>query len=677
MTATERNVGDKRPGVASTSSRTPLSGENARNGNCPSNGDERDEGGSEYKSDEATDDFSFMGERSISLASSDSSLGTESISSDDTTMMGAGLADTDIKKIAQQEVKAARCGRGTSIFILVALLGVLLPITLHQVTSTRQETSFVEMFDSLSDDLMVGLGDNFIQTFVALDAMAADVAMATSSSDWPLITIPSFSTLSVKAQHSAIALQSVFMTTIVTDAQRLDYEAYVQINNQEWISRSEEWELAAEEFDNKKRRLQDQPVSFSNGITDQIFELKNNVNVSIVSPGPGPYSPIRHMHPVRQGSVNYDAASNNYLREELLKATRNITAVIGKFLEVELMQKVSFLESTVSDNLFVTLAYPITESLTPAGAVGAATGSLVAMVSWVDLFSSILPSRAQGIVCVVENTCGQLASFRVDGRTSRFLGLQDNHDSKFSRYRNTFSLDDLSLAEQTVSRFPLQEICPYRLHVYPSADTKAVLASFNPVLLVAIAMGFFFFTVCVFLVYDRFMERRNRAVLVSAVEARAIVSSLFPANVRDRLLASSREERQRKKQLQKLNEKLVRTIKKLKGRETTSKDPPPDAPESPEKSPSKSLTVFENVQPVLEAALSSKEAKLMRHPKHELKNLLAATTMGLSEDDDFGLAKPIADLFPHTSVSIHLLGCHLISRYDPRLKLSFFTGYLC
>jgi hypothetical protein len=44
-----------------------------------------------------------------------------------------------------------------------------------------------------------------------------------------------------------------------------------------------------------------------------------------------------------------------------------------------------------------------------------------------------------------------------------------------------------------------------------------------------------FFTSLVFLLYDRLVERRQKKVMSTAVQSSAIVSSLFPSQVRDRL----------------------------------------------------------------------------------------------------------------------------------------------
>jgi hypothetical protein len=57
----------------------------------------------------------------------------------------------------------------------------------------------------------------------------------------------------------------------------------------------------------------------------------------------------------------------------------------------------------------------------------------------------------------------------------------------------------------------------------------------NPIIFTVCAVLIFAFTSAVFMVYDWMVERRQRKVMASAVHTSAIVSSLFPSTVRDRL----------------------------------------------------------------------------------------------------------------------------------------------
>jgi hypothetical protein len=57
----------------------------------------------------------------------------------------------------------------------------------------------------------------------------------------------------------------------------------------------------------------------------------------------------------------------------------------------------------------------------------------------------------------------------------------------------------------------------------------------DPIIFTICAVLIFVFTSAVFLVYDRLVEKRQKTVMTTALHTSAIVSSLFPSTVRDRL----------------------------------------------------------------------------------------------------------------------------------------------
>ena len=62
----------------------------------------------------------------------------------------------------------------------------------------------------------------------------------------------------------------------------------------------------------------------------------------------------------------------------------------------------------------------------------------------------------------------------------------------------------------------------------------------------AVAMVFIF-TICVFILYNKLVEKRQVLVLSKAVHSTAIVSSLFPKQVHDRLMMQQQQEHDEKK----------------------------------------------------------------------------------------------------------------------------------
>ena len=95
--------------------------------------------------------------------------------------------------------------------------------------------------------------------------------------------------------------------------------------------------------------------------------------------------------------------------------------------------------------------------------------------------------------------------------------------------------------------------CVYKLYVYSSAEFKN--ASTNQLAItfaISISAIFGIMTVA-FLFYDRFVRKRNDLVLKTAAKSDAILSSLFPSNIRDRLFAEREEEEAKKAKGKKLD----------------------------------------------------------------------------------------------------------------------------
>ena len=78
-------------------------------------------------------------------------------------------------------------------------------------------------------------------------------------------------------------------------------------------------------------------------------------------------------------------------------------------------------------------------------------------------------------------------------------------------------------------------LCSYRLLVFPTVETHGHFLTNRPVVVEMIVGLLFLFTVSVLLGYDCLVERRQRKVLAAVQRSNALVGSLFPQAVRDRL----------------------------------------------------------------------------------------------------------------------------------------------
>jgi class 3 adenylate cyclase len=86
----------------------------------------------------------------------------------------------------------------------------------------------------------------------------------------------------------------------------------------------------------------------------------------------------------------------------------------------------------------------------------------------------------------------------------------------------------------------MEQNCSYRMSFFPTRDYFATSKTKDPATYAIIVVTFFMFTFAAFLLYDYLVKRRNDMVVSTATRSNAIVSSLFPVEVRDRLMEDQR-----------------------------------------------------------------------------------------------------------------------------------------
>ena len=86
-------------------------------------------------------------------------------------------------------------------------------------------------------------------------------------------------------------------------------------------------------------------------------------------------------------------------------------------------------------------------------------GFMIALTSYRNLFTRLLPEGANGLYCVVTDSCGIKMTFELNGPEAVFLGYDDLHEG-LEEYESTVPLE---LYERDAD-----ELCVHDLHIYPS-----------------------------------------------------------------------------------------------------------------------------------------------------------------------------------------------------------------
>mmetsp|Transcript_6688 Transcript_6688/g.18715 ORF Transcript_6688/g.18715 Transcript_6688/m.18715 type:complete len:480 (-) Transcript_6688:15-1454(-) len=181
------------------------------------------------------------------------------------------------------------------------------------------------------------------------------------------------------------------------------------------------------------------------------------------------------------------------------------------------------------------------------------TRKIVAMIkstlNWATYFRNVLTPNALPVRVVLENSCDGAFTYDVSGQEVNYIGKGDLHNSKFDDMVETADFSQwVELEETDHLGFGIhQDLCPYNLRVYPTLELEDDNYSFRPFLITLSVALVFLFSIGMFFVYDRLVERRQKLVMATAMTNLAVVSNLFPKNVRDRVYAAEEEELAAKK----------------------------------------------------------------------------------------------------------------------------------
>jgi len=147
--------------------------------------------------------------------------------------------------------------------------------------------------------------------------------------------------------------------------------------------------------------------------------------------------------------------------------------------------------------------------------------------------ANLLPDGIEGVDLVIKNTCNQIYSYALSGDRASYLGAGDLHDRRYSSFEVSIPFGAYFDLEESKRKDPTQ--CFHTFNVYPNPLFVDKYSTELPAIFTSIVAGVFFLVALSFLVYDWMSQRRHRKVFDAAVRSNAIVTSLFPSNVRDQL----------------------------------------------------------------------------------------------------------------------------------------------
>jgi class 3 adenylate cyclase len=336
-----------------------------------------------------------------------------------------------------------------------------------------------------------------------MSAVATTLAQA-GDSDWPFVTLPNFNDWT----GAPWVPFNISLAIIVEPHLRYAWKNFSMTNAADWIEETLPHSLV--------------PSRTSTTLVDD-----GNITHDIWTYGP---DGTKVVDPVVTAAVSWqtttpDVNEINYNRLRLPIFSKAFLELreYGRPLLAQLVDGASIMFQPVFRNLKPTI---VRRDL---------VGFLYTEVPWEQYFGHVLQENVRGIHVVVEDTCGGSVTLVIRGTHAFVLGPGDLHHEEFDDF---IMEDDLDLSNLLGHPATISG-CKYKLQVYPSMEYRSAfeienvqaLSSFPiSIALVIILAGAF-----VFLVYDWFVRRKQAAILKSAKQSLALVNSLFPATIRDRI----------------------------------------------------------------------------------------------------------------------------------------------
>mmetsp|Transcript_27427 Transcript_27427/g.65843 ORF Transcript_27427/g.65843 Transcript_27427/m.65843 type:complete len:1348 (+) Transcript_27427:241-4284(+) len=490
--------------------------------------------------------------------------------------------DDDDVSIAKRENQAVMIWKLVVLSVLV-LITVGVSITVFVYVDSKEQQAFEANYEEDVEKIFTDVGVSIGHRFAQLDAIAlgtASYANATSAR-WPGVTIPDSAVKFAKARSAtgAVSLaQYQFVANELSEevAQRMLWENYARLNGPLWLEDA----LKTQQRDETYQGLSVDDTLFKDYLDRSIDRANEGINYAreVVPFGTGPYTPSWQSYPVAPNKIdgggvyNWNAINNTFLQPSISQVLAAKKAVLSPILNMKNEDETSSSSAVTDQDIadmnewasqlipaemdasepIMKFLYPIlntaagynfvqTQDFESSQAVAFLSGTYY----WSTLLSDILPSGQEGLVVVVSNNCGQTFTYEINGANTTYMGAGDMHDKTFDIYETSTNLTDLSYhfdgEDFVYTGLPLDDsdnVCDYMLTVYPSKTLEEKYRSNDPIIFMYSVVIIFAFTVCCFMGYDKLVAVRQRKVLATAQKSNAIISSLFPSNVRDRLMAN-------------------------------------------------------------------------------------------------------------------------------------------
>jgi hypothetical protein len=414
---------------------------------------------------------------------------------------------------------------------------------------------YISKFDVYAIDVIDNVEWQSDSNFRLMQQLSADMTSAALMQNevFPNVTHPFFD-ISAGYADGFGALLSAFYAPIITDSEREQWEGYSRQNTW-WIDESEELRVdhPGHLFQSHIHFLTTNNIDEGlldmnkHNVSEFVFHLENGTKVREPTLSAAVYAPLWQVSPPEPDVINANLFSDTFIFDlysvmmEMNGTVQSKTTSLGHLFDFVFVDD-SNIDRKMDPHTFI--AEPVYDVFSKDSKI---VGLFLAVAPFDFLFNDVLDDNAKGVVCVINDGCGTDITYEINGPNVTFLGYGDLHDPNYDNFEHHAKLE---LYESVVDG-----LCFHEIHVYPSSTFAQDYFTAQPAVYASIVALSFFLMAVVIYVYDQLITKRQEKTMRSALRSGALVASLFPENVRERLMDEIDERKKRGKD-EKLNEKL-------------------------------------------------------------------------------------------------------------------------
>lgn len=445
--------------------------------------------------------------------------------------------------VAKTENKAVWLLRLTCFVLLVAFAVTVCLLAYFQIQ--KEETQdFEESFAEVGSKLVSSFDTTMKYRFGSIEKFASDLTFhainqvqdENKTNSWPLTTLPDFEYRAGETARLADVISIVVANKVETE-DRSEWEAYTQ-ETKGWMEDGIAYNQGVESVEDLNITILPIP--------EQIVRRNHTLRKFLPEVESGPYYVAWQSYPILpdyRANRNILAANGHTAAVKHIEATHDVVLPASfEFYNIPESEKIKrrdefrgFLQfydgvDYLADPA-VNIYYPVFDDLYKKKEDRNIVAVLLVGIYWRSYFVDQLPEGVADLHLVLSNTCNQTYTYVVSGESADFLGVGDLHEAKYDSHAITYHLNE----DHSEPGNSSSTICFYRLDIYPTVAYEESFKTNTPLVFTLALAASFLLTCCIFFLYDFCVERRQRLVLKSAQQSGALVKSLFPEDVRDRL----------------------------------------------------------------------------------------------------------------------------------------------